>query len=503
MRCVVITSGIVSHIGKHSLALYIGALLNHYGYKPTLCYINPNHSSFSYDYNRHILQDGTVVREEIGLFEKLWKKNFTKDNIMNLSTIIHELDATAKKTKGSLSLFKEGIQIAKKRIERIPKLTNEICIVVMEGLIENNDNFFWVQVLRELYRQNTLSFWLHTCLLTKLQSNVYTNRNVCENLRLLQKQQINIDSLVLRCNEAVNTDTLQLIQDDSYINKSQIYVSHNMSNAYEIPIHFFQQQLPHYILKKLKCSMGYSNKVVQKFNKFVNFAKDQKIPVKTIGILRLNEETIKIDKNLTECIRHSIIGSKINVRFKCVSVNKLSMKNDEIVRKYLNEFDGFLFNCHVNENDVNDFIRIIRLIRTMNKSMLSYGKAHAIIIREIMSFFNQLNIGLPIESQGVNIVVNPRREMKTTAKRSILRNIYKTRDLEVLNECDVICNPEELQQLVKNHKSLFQIDTEYDKCEAIQYKPSPFFYSISHIPTLTSRLFASEKLIYMWLKNTK
>jgi CTP synthase (UTP-ammonia lyase) len=550
MKYIIITSGIVNHIGKHSLTAFIGVLLKHYNYIPTLCYINP----YLNNQSQYLLEDGTYVREEIGVIEKHWGRKFDDRNILTLDKVLQfakenrfrsrsntglniniNIDETGNvpigmKRNHNIRLFKEGIKSVDRIIHTIPHKNDKVCIILLDGLIETYDNYFWLKALREFQKNHDdITHWVHTCLLTKhghtKNHNVYTTRNVAENINILRGQQIKVNSLLLRTRDSnITTPTLNDIAEHTEIPISDMYVSHNIGDTYQLPIHLFEQQLPQSIISNIGGNTVFSCKLIQKYRKFISMVNNNNIKKVKIAVLCADENTpMQISKNLGECIRHAMMQSKCIPQFFNLSIQSLKHKNDEMVRKHLEEYDGYLTFSEYWHGIEKETLRIFRILRTSQKILLSFGNSHPIVMREMIEFYKMLklnindgySVGMNIEPDIIidNNDVCLQNRILNTNRRGILHRTLNSRNINITHTPRVYMETGLVNDISKSMRELIEFDSYIiDNSEvegenetkiwipAIQDKSSPFYFSINYLPYMNSNITHPSKIIYMWLK---
>jgi CTP synthase (UTP-ammonia lyase) len=545
MKYIIITSGIINHIGKHSLTSSIGLLLKHFQYKPTLCYINP----YLNNETQYLLNDGTFVREEIGVIEKHWECNFSQKNIITLDKIIQyskEHRFRTRSRNGSMGninineignipigmernhnirLFKEGLKSFENLVHTIPDKKDNICLILLDGLVESYDNYFWLKSLREFQKNHSDStYWIHTCLLTKhshtKNHTVYTTRNVAENINILRGQQIKVNGLILRTKDKdVKTHVLDDISEHTEIPVSDMYVSHNMIDSYSVPIHLYNQQLPQSIINKLGGNIVFTKKIIQRYNRFIKMIMDSKTQKVKIAVLCPDETVpIKLSKNFAESIRHAMYQIKCIPDFFMLNISTLKHKNDEMIRNHIEEYNGFLTFSDYWHGIENEAIRIFRILRTSQKKLLSFGDSHQIVTKEMVEFYKMLklnknhSIGLELESEPDIVKIHSDKKLNNqiinTNRRGILHRTMNNRNINITYTPRIFIKNELLEKIKINMKELIEIDS-YENNEntssswimAVQDKSSPFYFSTNYLPYTNSNIIKPSKIIYQWLKN--
>ena len=321
-RCIFVTGGVMSSLGKGIAAASIGAILESSGFKIGLTkldpYINIDPGTMSpYQHGEvFVTTDGTEVDLDIGHYERF--TNFVAGKYNNCTTgqIYHKV--IEKERKGSylgntVQVIPHITDTIKEAIEK-GRGDSDISIIEIGGTVGDIESLPFIEAIRQ-YRLNpgVCCMYVHLTLVPFVRSTgELKTKPTQHSVKALQALGIQPDMLLCRCEYDIPDGHKQKIALLTNVSRDSVISAADKESIYEIPLCFYAQKVDKAILK----SLGIHDSPKPKLKKWEDLVKRQKTPKDRVDIVLVGKYAGFNDayKSIHEAFVHAGIHHQVEVR---------------------------------------------------------------------------------------------------------------------------------------------------------------------------------------------
>ena len=387
-----VTGGVISGIGKGTVAASIGRILKSKGFSVTAIKIDPylNFDAGTLRPTEHgevfVTEDGGETDEDLGHYERFLDINLTKDH--NITTGKIYLSVIEKERKG---------EYLGKTVEVIPHVTDEIkgrireiakrdgadfVIVEIGGTVGEYQNEIYYRAARMMKNEGEKVIFVHVVYLPipKHLGEMKT-KPAQQSVELLGRLGIQPDFIVARAEKEIDEIRRKKLSIFCNVKEEDIISAPDMEFSYELPLCFEEQDFGNKILRKFGLNERKSH--LEDWKEFVMKLKFSSKKVKIaivgkyfdVGSFEVSDSYISV----IEAIKHA--SAKNEVRPEICWINSKDFEKDERKIEMLREFDGIIVPGGFGASGVEGKILAIKFVRENNIPFLGlcYGFQLAVV----------------------------------------------------------------------------------------------------------------------------
>lgn len=387
-----VTGGVISGIGKGTVAASIGRILKSKGFSVTAIKIDPylNFDAGTLRPTEHgevfVTEDGGETDEDLGHYERFLDINLTKDH--NITTGKIYLSVIEKERKG---------EYLGKTVEVIPHVTDEIkgrireiakrdgadfVIVEIGGTVGEYQNEIYYRAARMMKNEGEKVIFVHVVYLPipKHLGEMKT-KPAQQSVELLGRLGIQPDFIVARAEKEIDEIRRKKLSIFCNVKEEDIISAPDMEFSYELPLCFEEQDFGNKILRKFGLNERKSH--LEDWKEFVMKLKFSSKKVKIaivgkyfdVGSFEVSDSYISV----IEAIKHA--SAKNEVRPEICWINSKDFEKDERKIEMLREFDGIIVPGGFGASGVEGKILAIKFARENNIPFLGlcYGFQLAVV----------------------------------------------------------------------------------------------------------------------------
>ena len=263
MRYVVITGGVLSGIGKGTIASSICYLLKNSGLRVTALKIDPylNYDAGTMNPYQHgevfVLDDGSEVDLDLGNYERYLNKNLTGDNNLTTGKIYKEVIERERRGEYLGSTVQIIPHITNEIKRRIKKVANseplDVMIIEVGGTVGDIESMPFLEAIRQLRREEPGKVLVgHVTLVPSVGSNEELKTKPTQHsVKSLREIGIQPDLILGRSSKKLDPESKRRIALFTDVPEESVISVHDVSNVYLIPEIMEKQGVVEIIKKSL------------------------------------------------------------------------------------------------------------------------------------------------------------------------------------------------------------------------------------------------------------
>jgi CTP synthase len=387
-----VTGGVISGIGKGTVAASIGRILKSKGFSVTAIKIDPylNFDAGTLRPTEHgevfVTEDGGETDEDLGHYERFLDINLTKDH--NITTGKIYLSVIEKERKGeylgkTVEVIPHVTDEIKSRIREIAKRDGaDFVIVEIGGTVGEYQNEIYYRAARMMKNEGEKVIFVHVVYLPipKHLGEMKT-KPAQQSVELLGRLGIQPDFIVARAEKEIDEIRRKKLSIFCNVKEEDIISAPDMEFSYELPLCFEEQDFGNKILRKFGLNERKSH--LEDWKEFVMKLKFSSKKVKIaivgkyfdVGSFEVSDSYISV----IEAIKHA--SAKNEVRPEICWINSKDFEKDERKIEMLREFDGIIVPGGFGASGVEGKILAIKFARENNIPFLGlcYGFQLAVV----------------------------------------------------------------------------------------------------------------------------
>jgi CTP synthase len=398
-----VTGGVISGIGKGTVAASIGRILKSKGFSVTAIKIDPylNFDAGTLRPTEHgevfVTEDGGETDEDLGHYERFLDINLTKDH--NITTGKIYLSVIEKERKGeylgkTVEVIPHVTDEIKSRIREIAKRDGaDFVIVEIGGTVGEYQNEIYYRAARMMKNEGEKVIFVHVVYLPipKHLGEMKT-KPAQQSVELLGRLGIQPDFIVARAEKEIDEIRRKKLSIFCNVKEEDIISAPDMEFSYELPLCFEEQDFGNKILRKFGLNERKSH--LEDWKEFVMKLKFSSKKVKIaivgkyfdVGSFEVSDSYISV----IEAIKHA--SAKNEVRPEICWINSKDFEKDERKIEMLREFDGIIVPGGFGASGVEGKILAIKFARENNIPFLGlcYGFQLAVVefVRNVCNLKN-------------------------------------------------------------------------------------------------------------------
>ncbi|MGP6220466.1 glutamine hydrolyzing CTP synthase [Caldiplasma sukawensis] len=268
MKYIVITGGVLSGIGKGTIASSLCHILVNSGLNVTALKIDPyiNYDAGTMNPYQHgevfVLDDGSEVDLDLGNYERYLDRNLSGDNNITTGKVYKEVIEKERRGEylgSTVQIIPHITNEIKRRIRKVTEKENyQVVVIEVGGTVGDIESMPFLEALRQLKREeNGDVFFAHVTLVPEIGTEMEQKTKPTQHsVRALKEIGIQPDMLFCRSQNPLNADTRKRISLFTDVPEESIISVYNVRNAYEVPEIIEKQRVTQIIAQSLRLSMN-------------------------------------------------------------------------------------------------------------------------------------------------------------------------------------------------------------------------------------------------------
>jgi len=361
LKCIVVTGGVLSGLGKGVTTASIGRILKDKGYSVVPIkidgYVNVDPGTMNpYEHGEvYVLDDGSETDLDLGHYERFLNTDLTGQSNMTTGGIYQTV--IEKERKGdylgkTVQLIPHITEEIKDRIRTFKE--EDIVLVEVGGTVGDLENRIFIEALRQMSREPDNKFlFIHLSYVPIILSGEQKTKPTQHSVKELLSLGIQPDILIGRCEKELDEDTKKKIALFCGVEPEDVLSNPDLDDIYRLPLVLLNQDLANNIIKKLDLK-----RIPPHTSKWENQAEkiwDTKEEV-TIGIVGKYTGLEDAYLSIKEAFKHAGAAAKCKVNVKWI-------ESEEIAKNDTTGFDGILVPGGFGSRGVEGKIEAIKYAR--------------------------------------------------------------------------------------------------------------------------------------------
>jgi CTP synthase len=367
-KCIFVTGGVVSSLGKGIAAASIGCLLESRGLRVTLAkfdpYLNVDPGTMSPFQHGEVFvtDDGAETDLDLGHYERFTHAALTQSNNLTSGRIYEQI----------ISRERRGDYLGK-TVQVIPHVTNEIkaavkkvsadvdvVIIEIGGTVGDIESLPFLEAIRQLRheygRENTV--FVHVTLVPWIAAaQELKTKPTQHSVKELRALGIQPDILMCRSERPLSTELKEKIALFCDVDVEAVITARDVESVYEIPLVLADQGVDEILLRLLKMHSGPRN--LTRWSEMLHRLKNPTGEVR-IGLVGKYVEYEDSYKSLKEALLHGGLSHGVKVNINWIEAEHLRWPQ---CQRELERYDGILVPGGFGKRGIEGMINAIRFAR--------------------------------------------------------------------------------------------------------------------------------------------
>ena len=367
-KCIFVTGGVVSSLGKGIAASSIGCLLESRGLRVTLQkfdpYLNVDPGTMSPFQHGEVFvtDDGAETDLDLGHYERFTHSPLSQNNNLTSGRLYEQIIARERrgdylgKTVQVIPHVTNEIKAAVRRV------SNDVDVVIVEigGTVGDIESLPFLEAIRqlrhELGRENTL--YVHVTLVPWIAAaHELKTKPTQHSVKELRAIGIQPDMLMCRSERPLPQDVKEKIALFCDVDEEAVITASDVESVYEVPLVYAEQKVDEIVLRLLHLEAGPRD--LSKWTAMLDRMKNPSGDVR-IGLVGKYVEYEDSYKSLKEALLHGGIVNDVRVDINWIEAESLSWPN---CIAELREYDGILVPGGFGKRGIEGMIHAIRYAR--------------------------------------------------------------------------------------------------------------------------------------------
>ena len=372
-KCIFVTGGVVSSLGKGIAAASLGCLLESRGLRITLQKLDPylnidpgTMSPFQHG-EVFVTDDGAETDLDLGHYERFTHARLTQANNVTSGRIYERI--LAKERRGdylgkTVQVIPHVTNEIKDRIRKIATDDVDVIIVEIGGTVGDIESLPFLEAIRqmrhELGRENCV--FVHVTLVPWIAAaGELKTKPTQHSVKELRAIGIQPDILLCRTETDLSRELREKIALFCDVDKDAVIAARDVDSVYRVPIHFAQQGVDDIILRYFRMS----DLPKRQLTNWEDMLDRMRHPVDevTIGIIGKYVDYEDSYKSLKEALLHGGLAHQVQVELRWVEAEGITQ---DTAHQQLSELDGILVPGGFGTRGIDGMLEAIRYAREQN-----------------------------------------------------------------------------------------------------------------------------------------
>ncbi|MEM0246208.1 MAG: CTP synthase [Desulfurococcaceae archaeon] len=376
-KYIFVTGGVLSGLGKGTIAASIGFLVKSAGFSVTAIkidpYINVDAGTMSpYAHGEvFVTEDGGETDMDIGHYERFLHTDLSKKHNITSGQIYYSV--ILKERKGEylgqcVQIIPHVTNEIKEKIREIGKEDGaDIVIVEIGGTVGDIEGLPFQEAARQMKFEEGESgtFYVHVALAPILPSGELKTKPIQHSVQELRRIGIQPDAIVARSHRNLDHEARQKIALHCNVPLNGVYSCPYTETPYEVPLILHEQGFTKYLLEKLKLPVK-----EPQLREWVGFVTNLKNSSKWVKIAMIGKYTKIKDSyvSIIEALRHASAWN--NVKVDLVWLESTDIEQKQGLLKELDEVSGAIILPGFGRRGSEGKIAAIKHLRESGKPVL-------------------------------------------------------------------------------------------------------------------------------------
>ncbi|MCY0849309.1 CTP synthase [Sulfuracidifex metallicus] len=396
-KYIIITGGVLSSVGKGTVAASIGMLLKRRNIRITVVKVDPyiNVDAGTMNPYMHgevfVTEDGAETDLDLGHYERFIGINVTKYNNITAGKVYFEV--INKERKGeylgqTVQIIPHVTREIISMIKKAGEVSNaDVVIVEIGGTVGDIESLPFLEAVRQmkLDEENNLVF-VHVALAPYMKvTGELKTKPLQHSVQELRRIGIQPDLIIVRSEVALDQESRNKIALFTNVKPSFIFSSYDVATPYEVPLVLENQGISEKIMKMLDILKTDAN-----LDDWVNFVSSLKDGDREVNIVLIGKYTKLKDTYMS--IREALIhaSASLHIKPKLVWVESTDLEdNDEKLKEIMDKADGVIVLPGFGARGTEGKIKAIKYVRENNIPFLGicFGFQLAVVefARDVLS----------------------------------------------------------------------------------------------------------------------
>lgn len=373
MKYIIITGGVLSSVGKGTVAASIGLLLKSRGYNVTLVKIDPylNVDAGTMNPFAHgevfVTEDGAETDLDLGHYERFVGIQTSKYNNITAGKVYFEV--IKKEREGeylgqTVQIIPHVTDEIKNMIKKAGEISNvEITVVEVGGTVGDIESLPFLEAVRQLkLEQEEDVVFVHVALVEYLKvTGELKTKPLQHSVQELRRIGIQPDIIIARSSIPLDEDTKRKISLFTNVKQEYIFSNYDVQVPYEVPLILEDQGLGKALTKKLKLKESIAD--LTNWKEFINSLKNatREVKIALVGkYTKLKDSYLSIK----EAIYHA--SAKLNLKPVLLWIDSTEIEDNENNINKLKEANGIIVLPGFGSRGVEGKIKAIKFARENN-----------------------------------------------------------------------------------------------------------------------------------------
>ncbi|MFH1403459.1 MAG: CTP synthase (glutamine hydrolyzing) [Candidatus Altiarchaeota archaeon] len=363
MKCIVVTGGVLSGLGKGVVTASIGRILSDMGYsvKPVKIdgYVNVDPGTMNpYEHGEvYVLDDGSETDLDLGHYERFLNKDLTGQSNMTTGSVYKTVIEKERRGEYLGKTVQVIPHITDEIKRRINQFDTDIVTIEVGGTVGDIENQVFIEALRQMSLDAINDFlFIHLSYVPIILSGEQKTKPTQHSVKELLGMGIQPDILIGRCSIPLSKSTKRKIALFCGVGEECVLSNHDLEDTYLLPKELTKQDIGLLITKKL--GLRKRKPKPSKWDKLVNKMRKPSEEV-TIGIVGKYTGLEDAYLSIKESFKHAGAANSCNVNMRWI-------ESDEMTDGELDKVDGVLVPGGFGSRGVEGKIDAVRYVRENN-----------------------------------------------------------------------------------------------------------------------------------------
>jgi CTP synthase len=389
VKYIFVTGGVLSSVGKGIVTSSIGKMLQVRGFDVTVIKVDPYVNVDAGTMNPYIhgevfvTEDGGETDLDLGGYERFLDINLPKENNVTTGQIYQTV--IDRERRGDflgrcVQIIPHVTNEIKRRTRMVAERSKaEVVLTELGGTVGDIEGLPFLEAIRQMRLEEGFSntLYVHLALVPILDvTGEMKTKPLQHSVNELRRIGIQPDTIVARCRDMIDDETLRKVALFGTIPKEAVFCSYNVPSVYQVPLILDEQGMGNYVCRRL----GISKKppVWSEWKKFVDCFGNPKHEIK-IALIGKYAGLVDSYVSMNEAFSHAGAACQTKVTVNYIEAECLEKNADEL--KLLEGQDGIFIPYGFGPRGTEGKIRGIKFARENNIPFLGvcYGFQLAVV----------------------------------------------------------------------------------------------------------------------------
>ncbi len=389
VKYIFVTGGVLSSVGKGITTSSIGKMLQVRGFDVTVIKVDPYVNVDAGTMNPYIhgevfvTEDGGETDLDLGGYERFLDINLPKEN--NITTgQIYQTVINRERRGDFLGRCVQIIPHVTNEIKRRMRIVAErsksdIVLTELGGTVGDIEGLPFLESIRQMRLEEGFddTLYVHVALVPILDvTGEMKTKPLQHSVNELRRIGIQPDTIVARCREMIDSETLRKVALFGTIPEEAVFCSYNVSSIYQVPLILDEQGMGDYVCKRLCLPRKFPE--WSEWKKFVDCFENPKNEIK-IALIGKYAGLVDSYVSMNEAFRHAGAACETQVKINYIEAENLEKNLDGL--KQLERHDGIFIPYGFGPRGTEGKINAIRFARENDVPFLGvcYGFQLAVV----------------------------------------------------------------------------------------------------------------------------